>query len=63
MGTYKRFKVAHFVLDTYELSEIDSYYAEKDMHVYNIVFRGSIVECEAFIRLREMGYIEAKYSH
>lgn len=63
MKPYKRFKVAHFALDTYEVSEIDSYYAERDVNVYSIVFRGSIVECEAFIRLREIGYMEVKETH
>jgi hypothetical protein len=52
----KKLKVRFYQDNTYEVLE-KKYYAYEDDDFYEPVFRGSLADCEAYIRLYENGYM------
>lgn len=55
----QKYKVQLFQDDIYEVLELDDSLDEfyRPFQGYEKVFQGSLADCEAFIRLREQGYM------
>lgn len=55
----KKYKVQHLKDNTYKVLEIEGHWSFRDWNIDNqeSIFQGTIVECEAFIRLKEKGQI------
>ncbi len=52
----KKYRVRHYQDNTYEVLE-KKYHAYESNERWGSVFKGSLADCEAYIRLREYGYM------
>ncbi len=50
-----KYKVIHLIDNVYQVVEMEKKDSEYD---FNVVFQGSLADCEAFIRLNKEGYMD-----